>query len=150
MNLPARDSAGRFTSGAGFKPGSFSAQVTSFGQKTMDSVERIRRGVTLKLFGAVIMDTPVLSGRARGNWRVSEGKPVLDTLDRVDPTGAAVLAEVTSAVVASKGDTAMFLANSLPYIARLEYDGWSKKAPEGMVRRNVARFNGLIKAEVAS
>lgn len=127
---------------------SFSAQISQFGKGTKDRIEHIRRGVTLKLFSAVILDTPVLTGRLRGNWRVSEGKPVLDTSDRVDPSGAGVLREVEGAVAASKGDTSLFLSNSLPYAARIEYDGWSHtKAPEGMVRRNVRRFNALIKLE---
>ena len=129
--------------------GSFSAQVAAFGEKTSKQIEMMRRGVTLKLFNAVILDTPVLTGRLRGNWRVSEGKPILDTVDRVDPAGAIVMTEVANAVSTSRnGDTAMYLSNSLPYAARIEYDGWSHtKAPQGMVRKNVVRFNGLIKLE---
>lgn len=130
--------------------GSFSAQVSQFSKGTRDKIEAVRRGVTLKLFGAVILDTPVLTGRLRGNWRVSEGKPVLDVTDRVDPSGGTVMREVEGAVAASKGDTSLFLSNSLPYAARIEYDGWSHtKAPEGMVRRNVRRFNALVKIEAA-
>ena len=129
---------------------SFSAQISQYGKGTRDKIDRLRRGITLKLLGAVVMDTPVLSGRLRGNWRVSEGTPVLDATDRVDPTGTVVMSEVTAAVQASTGDTAVYLANNLPYAKRIEYDGWSHtKAPEGMVRRNVARFNQLIKVEVA-
>lgn len=128
--------------------GSFSAQISQYSKGTRDKIEAVRRGVILKLFSAVILDTPVLTGRLRGNWRVSEGQPILDTVDRVDPSGAAVLTEVQAATAASKGDTSMFLTNSLPYAARIEYDGWSHtKAPEGMVRRNVRRFNQLIKLE---
>ena len=126
----------------------FSAQITSFGRATQEKVEKIRRGITLKLLSAVVLDTPVLTGRLRGNWRVSEGAPVLDTTDRVDPSGAAVMSEISAAVAASSGDTSVFLANSLPYASRIEYEGWSHtKAPEGMVRRNVSRFNQLIKLE---
>jgi hypothetical protein len=132
--------------------GTFSAQVASFGQGTMAKVEKIRRGVVLKLFGAVIMDTPVLTGRLRGNWQCSEGTPVLDALDSVDPNGGPTVAMMNQVVEKSKGgDVAMFLTNNLPYAARIEYDGWSHtKQPEGMVRKNVVRFNGLIKAEIAA
>ncbi len=128
---------------------SFSAQISQYSKGTRDKIDRIRRGVTLKLLGAVVMDTPVLSGRLRGNWRPSEGTPVLDAIDRVDPSGAIVMSEITAAVQASTGDAAVYLTNNLPYAKRIEYDGWSHiKAPEGMVRRNVARFNRLIKVEV--
>lgn len=130
--------------------GTFSAQISQFSKGTRTRIETIRRGVTLKLFNAVILDTPVLTGRLRGNWRISEGNPILDTSDRVDPSGAGVMREVEAAVAASTGDTSLFLSNSLPYAARIEYDGWSHtKAPQGMVRRNVRRFNALIKLESA-
>ena len=129
---------------------SFSAQISQYSKGTRDKIDRIRRGVTLKLLGAVVMDTPVDTGRLRGNWRVSEGTPVLDAADRVDPSGAVVMNEINAAVQASTGDTAVYLTNNLPYAKRIEYDGWSHaKAPEGMVRRNLARFNQLIKVEVA-
>lgn len=129
---------------------SFSAQISQYSKGTRDKIDSIRRGVTLKLLGAVVMDTPVDTGRLRGNWRVSEGTPVLDATDRVDPSGAVVMNEINAAVQASTGDTAVYLTNNLPYAKRIEYDGWSHtKAPEGMVRRNVARFNRLIKVEVA-
>ena len=129
---------------------SFSAQISQYSKGTRDKINRIRQGVTLKLLGAVVMDTPVDTGRLRGNWRVSEGTPVLDAVDRVDPSGAVVMNEINAAVQASTGDTAVYLTNNLPYAKRIEYDGWSRtKAPEGMVRRNLARFNQLIKVEVA-
>lgn len=128
---------------------SFSAQISQYSKGTRDKIDRIRRGVTLKLLGAVVMDTPVLKGTLRGNWRVSEGTPVLDAIDRVDPSGAIVMNEINAAVQASTGDAAVYLTNNLPYAKRIEYDGWSHtKAPEGMVRRNLARFNQLIKVEV--
>ena len=129
---------------------SFSAQISQYSKGTRDKMDRIRRGVTLKLLGAVVMDTPVDTGRLRGNWRVSEGTPVLDAAVRVVPSGAVVMNEINASVQASTGDTAVYLTNNLPYAKRIEYDGWSHtKAPEGMVRRNLARFNQLIKVEVA-
>ena len=45
----------------------------------------------------------------------------------------------------SRGDDTLFLVNNQPYAARVEFDGWSyKKAPEGMVRRNIRRFHKLF------
>ena len=34
----------------------------------------------------------------------------------------------------------IFITNSLPYAYRLEYDGWSRQAPAGMVRVTVVEF----------
>jgi hypothetical protein len=52
----------------------------------------------------------------------------------------------TVASATGKPMVPIFLSNSLPYAARIEFDGWSHtKAPQGMVRRNVARFNQLLR-----
>ncbi len=47
-----------------------------------------------------------------------------------------------TAAQAKAGDV-IYLANSLPYIRRLEY-GWSKQAPAGMVRGTVGEFQQAI------
>lgn len=121
-----------------------------FGGKTRDKLEQMRRGTVIKLFSAVIMDTPVLSGRLRANWKFSEGDLKLSTSQRTDKTGDSTLRQIEAGVLASTPGKPLFLSNSLPYAARIEYEGWSHtKAPEGMVRKNVARFNQLIKAEAA-
>lgn len=130
---------------------SFTKDIDTFAKRTGAKIQYVRRAVTLKLFGSVVLDTPVLTGRLRGNWRISEGQPNTSTLDREDKGGQVVMAEIQSATMASTGDQSLFLTNNLPYAARIEYDGWSHtKAPQGMVRKNVVRFQGLIRLENAA
>jgi hypothetical protein len=122
---------------------SFEADISKWATGAKASVERTRRAVVLKLFGSVIRDTPVLTGRLRGNWQTSVESPLTGQLPV--RSGAAALAEVQVAAKAVTGDQAVYLRNNLPYAHRIEYDGWSKrKAPEGMVRRNIARIRRLI------
>ena len=129
---------------------SFVASLTSFSKSTVGKIQRVRRGVTIKLFSAVILDTPVDSGRLRGNWQLTEGEPAQGQLDLLDKSGAAVLAKVQQGASASTGDVTLYLTNNLPYAWRIEFEGWSHtKAPEGMVRKNIARFNRLITIEAA-
>ena len=130
---------------------SFSQQIAGFSQSTITKLQRTRRGVILKLFSAVILDTPVLTGRLRGAWKTTEGAPAEgDRGEVVDPSGALPIAEAAAAVAKSEGDIPVYLTNNLPYAARIEFEGWSHtKAPQGMVRRNVARFNRLISIEAA-
>ncbi len=128
---------------------SFSAQVAAFGNGTAAKLQQIRKAVTLKLMGAVVMDTPVLTGRLRANWQVSQGAPLRQTDETTDPDGGMVTREIVAEVGASDGSQDMFLTNSLPYAARIEFDGYSGKAPEGMLRRNVRRFNQLVSVETA-
>lgn len=123
---------------------SFAADLSRFRKSTQDRLDRVRRVVVIKLFSAVVQDTPVLTGRLRGNWRVSIGSPLLGEISRLDPQGVQVSAEIQDIATAARGDDEVWMSNSLPYAERIEYDGWSKKAPEGMVRRNVARFQRLV------
>lgn len=127
---------------------SFAAQIGSFCKNTQDKLQRIRRGIIIKLFSAVILDTPVDTGRLRGNWQLKEGDPEQSTRELLDPSGAVAISEMTEGVNKSKAEEVMYLSNNLPYAARVEFDGWSHtKAPEGMVRKNIARFNQIIQIE---
>lgn len=124
---------------------SFSQQIARFNKSTQNKIQRVRRGVTFELMRAVILDTPVLTGRLRNNWMVSEGEPDLSTTEALDPNGTAKLSEVKTFVDKTSGDVALYLSNSLPYAPPIEFEGWSHtKAPEGMVRRNISRFNQIV------
>lgn len=128
---------------------SFTSQIQGFGVRATQRVQNVRRGVVIKLMSAVILDTPVDEGRARGGWQVSADAPVTNDTGRKDKSGRGPIAEVEAAAKASDGDTPLFLSNSVPYIVPLE-EGSSKQAPQGMVRRNVARFGRIVKVEVVN
>ncbi len=106
-----------------------------------------KRAVFLSLFSAVIKDTPVLTGRLRANWQFGKDSIPDGTVDSVtDPTPG--VATQVAANVDDK-DGKVYLANGLPYVNRIEYEGHSAhKAPEGMVRKNLTRVAGLIRANL--
>lgn len=134
---------------------SFEGDIINFTNKTEVEVDRIRRGVIIKLFSAVIDDTPVDTGLLRGNWLTSVNKPREDKLIQKDPNGVRAKYKIVSNL-GSFGDT-VFLSNNLPYAKVAEYgewngptdkvtgDGFSKKAPAGMVRKNAIRFQRILK-----
>ena len=123
----------------------FAAQVRGFGIKTMDRVDKVRRASVLELFKLVIYSTPVDTGRLRGNWQTTINTPKWGVIDRDDAGGAAALAEAM-ANLGSLVDVVWF-TNNLPYAERIEYDGWSKQAPEGMVRRHLASWQRIVAAK---
>ena len=86
----------------------------------------------------IIMDTPVLSGRLRNNWFPSVNQGTNKTTKYTGEKGAAATSRV-SAVKFKLGDT-LYLTNNLPYAERIEFKGWSAKAPSGMVRKNLVRW----------
>jgi hypothetical protein len=123
---------------------SFAQQLEAFVRVAPEDVDRTVRAIKLELFRSVIMDTPVDTGRARGNWQATVGAPAGGTLDSATATDA--LASVQANL--GKLSDVSWLTNNLPYIARLE-DGYSKQAPAGMVRRNMARIQRIINEKAA-
>lgn len=122
----------------------FAADIKKFADKANLTMEQAYRGITLKLFSAVILDTPVLDGQLRGSWYSKENTPRIDSTPRVDPSGSVAITELNSMVGKAKLGGKMTMANSMPYAYRVEYEGWSGKSPQGMVRINVARIQGIL------
>ena len=121
---------------------SFASDVAKFAKLTNASLDQTSRAIALELFGSVIKDTPVDTGRAKGNWQTSMDSPATGETDRKGEGPA--LAEVSQQAASFGAGKVIYLSNGLPYILRLEY-GWSKQQPGGMVRRNVARIQSIVK-----
>lgn len=125
--------------------GRFESQLRGFGIHALDKVDKVRRASVLELFKLVIMATPVDTGRLRGNWQTTINSPAGAATTRDDPSGAAALAEAM-ANLGSLADVVWF-TNNLPYAERIEYEGWSRQAPEGMVRRHIAQWQRIVSAK---
>lgn len=126
---------------------SFSGDVGSATKRIIDAHDKIARAATLDFFSGTIKDTPVATGRARGGWTVGVGIEPADSPERLDKEGAAASAEVMAKTPKGAGQE-VFMMNNLPYILELE-NGSSKKAPDGMVRRNLARVQRIVAIAVA-
>jgi hypothetical protein len=148
-----------------------------FAKKTLRRADLLIRAVGIKTFSAVIRDTPVgdpdlwqsswldtkgratvsnnshlegyVGGRLRGNWRCSLAMPDETVSGEFDfPSASAALSAVNDTCNAADRKKTLWLSNSLPYAYRIEYEGHSRQAPEGMVRRNVTRIKGIISSEL--
>jgi hypothetical protein len=122
----------------------FAKQIKRCSQETLASVERIRKAVCLELARLVIQDTPVKTGRARANWQAGLNQAPSGMLDEIDPSGEAALQRVEKVLAGLKPGDSFVLANNLDYARELE-DGSSRQAPNGMLKRNAARWPELIK-----
>ena len=125
---------------------SFALDVSKFVEKAKKNPETVMRQVSIKLFSAIIKASPVDTGRFRMNWMASGGTPASGTTDATDKSGNIATGNATSFVLKAADWREFTLTNNLPYAQRLEY-GWSKQAPQGMVRTNVSRFQQLINEE---
>lgn len=97
--------------------------------------------LALQLDRLIVQGTPKDTGRAQCSWNLTEGKidrsvhPEIPKGQHVEPTphtGAGL-----------KGESIIYLTNSLPYIVPLEY-GHSGQAPTGMVRKAIAEVMAAI------
>ena len=123
----------------------FERQLKGFGVKTLERVDKIRRSAVLELFKLVIEGTPFDTGRLRGNWQTTINSPATASIGRLDPSGAAAVAEAV-ANLGSLVDVIWF-TNNLPYAERIEYDGWSAQAREGMVRKHVVMWRRIVESK---
>lgn len=126
---------------------SFGSDMRNATKRIEDAHNKIARAATLDYFSGTIKDTPVDTGRARGGWTVGVGTEPADSPERLDKEGAAASAEVMAKTPKGAGQE-VFMINNLPYILELE-NGSSKKAPDGMVRRNLARVQRIVNIAIA-
>lgn len=124
---------------------SFSSDIKKWSRKTQKKQALVFRGTSLSLFTKIARRTPVLSGRAIGNWQVELNAPANQILAR---TGlASSLSEAVSDISkAAIGDT-IFITNHLPYILLLEDGDHSAKAPNGMVAITVAEYKAIVEEQ---
>lgn len=124
----------------------FRREVSSWTKKALDRVDKTRRASALELFRLIILSTPVDNGVLINNWRTQINRPNTDTRETQSAAGADSLREAQSNL--GKLEDTVFFTNNLPYAHRIEFDGWSRyKAPQGMVRKNVARWDEIVAAK---
>ena len=92
------------------------------------------RAIALEFYRRVKLGTPADTGRARGNWGLTDSVP-----------DAREDAPVVS--VSEDGIKVIFLYNNLPYIVSLEM-GSSKQAPAGFIRLAAAELGLTISGNI--
>tara|TARA_Y100000310_G_scaffold184118_1_gene184254 strand:+ start:1112 stop:1498 length:387 start_codon:yes stop_codon:yes gene_type:complete len=111
----------------------FAVDLDRFADKVELDLAQFRRRVTLGLKEKIERRTPVDTGRLRASWAVSDGKPST----YVPPEGMNSPAPV-QAQFGNPFETS-FIVSNLPYTVRVEF-GYSKQAPQGMVRVSMAEM----------
>ena len=123
-----------------------------FSSAQLKAMQRAAAQVKNRVYGfvsAVVDDIPVDTGALRGGWQIGKtGQPMISDTP-LDPTGAATKALLIRKIryLPIHMDWDIWFGNGKPYASVIEYEGHSKQAPNGMLRRNIARggegFNGF-------
>lgn len=129
--------------------GKWSIPIDKLVAKAGTDMDTVVRKITIDLFGRVIQRSPVDTGRLRGNWQASLDAPIETPIDTLDPDGMVATDKAIDAVMAFPVGQVTYLANALPYAYRIEYEGWSKQAPAGMVRLAARELSDAVQKAVA-
>ena len=123
----------------------FAGQIKTFSTKAIAKSEKAFKNTCIGLSVAIQQDTPVDTGRLRGNWQPSVNTPATSTLMDTDPSGSKVMQKIQDTGQRIKlGDT-YFFTNNLIYAYPLEFIKMSPKAQNGFVRVNLTRWKDFLK-----
>ena len=121
-------------------------EIIEFKNKAMTKSLLATKKAIISLTTDIIYDTPVDTGRLRNNWipSINQGSNFsmlgLDTSKRRSKERPTLQETITKVNTLKLGDT-FYFTNNLPYAKRIEFDGWSAKAPAGMVRKNLLKWS---------
>lgn len=112
-------------------------------------IERVAQDALLVLGQRIVTNTPVRDGAAKGNWLSAYGSADTSADEsKRDTAGAGSIGRLRISLNGFQAGTEFFFTNSLPYAKRLE-NGWSQQAPSGMVKTNIADWQGIVARSVA-
>ena len=114
----------------------FRANFAKVLKKAGDKWPLLIKKVAIDLGRKIVSGSPVDTGRFKSNWVYGSGNV---NTTQTDATNVNSMVVITQEIEAWVPGTIIYITNSLPYARRLEY-GWSKQAPQGMVRLAVQDF----------
>lgn len=127
---------------------SLASDLRKIAARRNNDLDKIARSAVNLLSIRVIADSPVGKGIFINNWMSATGNVNTTTTDDADLSGSASYARLTATIDGLQAGETFYFSNSLPYARRLEYDGWSAKAPSGMVVKNLPAWRGIVESEV--
>lgn len=124
----------------------WSIPIDKLAERANARMEDMSRKIIFETFKAVVLRSPVDTGRFRANWNVSVGAPNYSTTDSKDQSLG--LKQVNGVNILPIIGKVVCLSNGLPYGLRLE-NGWSKQAPQGMIKLTMAEITQHVKEALA-
>ena len=123
----------------------FAGQIRIFSTNAIAKSKKAFKNTCIGLSVAIQKDTPVDTGRLRGNWQPSVNTPATSTLMDTDPSGSKVMQKIQDTGQRIKLGNTYFFTNNLIYAYPLEFIKVSPKAPNGFVRVNLTRWKDFLK-----
>lgn len=133
----------------------FKERMKERGERVVRNANQLKRKAALACDAAVVLATPVDTGRARSNWQASLNAPAGSTIEpyATGSQGSSAGQNAQAAIEQGKGvigqaqsGDGIYITNNLPYIGRLN-DGYSAQAPAGFVQEAVLVGINAIKKD---
>lgn len=105
-------------------------------RKVDENLDKTVRATAMAAMRALVMETPVDTGRAKNNWNADINAVDASTTEEANPNADGT-GKISVALGSYKSGDTVFISNNLPYIRRLN-EGHSKQAPAGFVEAGVA------------
>lgn len=104
----------------------------------------IMQDATKRVSNSIVRLNPVLEGESVADWDVAIGVWPADTKPPHDPGKRITRKRLQDVIKRVVFGQAVFFENTDPVAVRLEF-GYSKKAPQGIVRLTARRWRGFVK-----
>lgn len=125
------------------------ADLKRIASRRNGDINKVAQDALLVMGQRIIVGTPVRDGAARGNWLAAYGAANTSTDEGMtDRGGNQSIRKLQAEINGFAPGTEFFFTNSLPYMPRLE-NGWSQQAPVGMVKTNIADWQGVVSRSVS-
>jgi len=119
----------------------FAGRIRRRGKMVEIGADRAVQQAAVIIDQALVLATPVDTGRARANWQVGIDKPITEPIDETDVSGQTTLDKNNVIIRGRKSGQSIHITNNVDYIEQLN-QGSSSQAP--------ANFVGLAVQEAVS
>lgn len=127
--------------------GNFELDIRRFVNHVNDNLDLVTKSIVLSLMRSVILKSPVKTGRFKGNWQYGNNQIPSGIIIDFDPSGTTTLINAANNFPVNSFGMVHYIVNNLPYSIRLE-NGWSRKAPSGMVGLAISELDGIVRRSV--
>lgn len=127
---------------------SLAADLAKIAARNKAKLLKVAQNSLMRVGGAIVLKSPVDTGRFRANWMSAYGGVDSSTTESISNSGAESIGRLNAKLNGLDVGQVVYFTNSLPYAEKLEY-GYSQQAPAGMVRLSVANWQSIVAEEVA-
>lgn len=106
------------------------------GSRIESATTRYVRLAAARIARQAILNTPVDTGRARANWRVTVGSPALEATLATDQAGSETVGRAEAAAFVAPAGVEIYITNPVNYVVYLN-NGRSNQAPANFVEQAV-------------